>query len=303
MDFLANPIRIKTKWTYNKTSVVSQIFQYLNNKDFNCTVCHEVVDWNKWCWAHHFKANRWGKKTKQNNMDTVTDFIFLGSIIMADSDCSHEIKRHLLLGRNAMTNLDSIFKSRDVTLPTKVCVVKAMVSPAVLYACESWAIKKAEHQRIDVFTVVVQNAQSFEKTPGENRGWRRLLRVPWTARRLNQSILKEINPEYSLEGLILKLKFQYLATWCEETTHWKRPSCWKRLKAGGEGDERRWDGWMALLIQWTWSLSKFLELVKDREAWRVAVHWAAKSWTWLNDWTITTVLWCIMVFIALFHYQ
>ena len=129
-------------------------------------------------------------------METVTDFIFLGSKIIADGDCSHEIKRHFLLGRKAMANLDSILKSRDITSPTKVCLVKAMVFPVVMYGYESWTIKKAEHQRIDVFELWC---------------WRRLSRVPWTARRLNQSILKEINPEYSLERLILKLKLQYFA--------------------------------------------------------------------------------------------
>ena len=127
-------------------------------------------------------------------METVRDFMFLGSKIMADGDCSHEIKRLLLLGRKAMTKLDSILKSRDITLLTKVCLVKAMVFPVVRYGCESWTIKKAECRRIDAFELWC---------------WRRLLRVPWTARRSNQSILKEINPEYSFEGLMLKLKLQY----------------------------------------------------------------------------------------------
>ena len=127
-------------------------------------------------------------------METVTDFILGGSKVTADGDCSHEIKRHLFLGRKVMTNLDSILKSRDITLPTKVCLVKAMVSPVVMYGCESWTTKKVEHQRIDAFELWC---------------WRRLLRVPWTARRSNQSILKEISPEYLLEGLMLKLKFQY----------------------------------------------------------------------------------------------
>ena len=127
-------------------------------------------------------------------METVTDFIFLGSKIIADGDCSHEIKRDLLLGRKVMTNLDSLLKTRDITLPTKVCLVKAMVFPVVMYGCESWTIKKAEHRRIDAFELWC---------------WRRLLRVPWTVRRSNQSILKEISPEYSLEGLMLKLKLQY----------------------------------------------------------------------------------------------
>ena len=130
----------------------------------------------------------------RETMETMTDFIFLGSKITAGSDCSHEIKRHLLLGRNVMTNLDSILKSRDITLPTKIHVVKVMVFPVVMYGCESWTVKKAEHQRINTF---------------ELRCWRRLLRVLWTSRRSNQSILMEINPEYSLEGLMLKLKLQY----------------------------------------------------------------------------------------------
>ena len=127
-------------------------------------------------------------------VETVTDFIFLGSKITADGDCSHEIKRHLLLGRKVMTNLDSVLKSRDITLPTNVCLVKAMVFPVVMYGCESWTIKKAECGRIDTFELWC---------------WRRVLRVPWTSRRSNQSILKEISPEYSLEGLMLKLKLQY----------------------------------------------------------------------------------------------
>ena len=127
--------------------------------------------------------------------ETVADFIFWGSKITADGDCSHEIKRHLLLGRKVMTNLDSILKSRDITLSTKVCLVKAMVFPVVMYGCDSWTIKKAERQRIDAFELWC---------------WRRLLRVPWTARKSNQSILKEISPECSLEGLMLKLKLQYL---------------------------------------------------------------------------------------------
>ena len=127
-------------------------------------------------------------------METVTDFIFLGSKITADGDCSHEIKRHLLLGRKVMTNLDSIVKSRDITLPTKVHLVKAMVFPIIMYGCESWAVKKAESQGIDAFELWYR---------------RRFLRVPWNARRSNHSILKESNPEYSLEGLMLKLKLQY----------------------------------------------------------------------------------------------
>ena len=150
--------------------------------------------------------------------------IFLGSKITADGDCSHEIKRRLLLGRKAVSNL----KSRDITLPAKVCLVKAMVFPVVMYGCESWAIKKGECQRIEVFELWC---------------WRRLLRVSWTVGRSNQSIPKETSPEYSLEGLMLKLNT--LATWWEELTHLKRPWCWERLKVGREGNDRGWDGWMA----------------------------------------------------------
>ena len=138
-------------------------------------------------WSHQFMAN--GK-----TMETVTNFIFLGSKITADGDCSREIKRHLLLGKKAMTNLDNILKSRDITLLLKFCLVKAMFFPVVMYECESWTVKKAEHQRIDAFELWC---------------WRRLLRVRWTARRSNQSILKEISPGISLEGMMLKLKLQY----------------------------------------------------------------------------------------------
>ena len=149
--------------------------------------------------------------------------IFLGSKITSDGDCSHEIKRCLVLGRKAVTNPDSILKSRDITLPTKVHLVKAIVFPVVMYECEIWTIKKAEHRRIDAFELCC---------------WRRLLRVLWTARICNQSILKEISPGCSLEWLMLKLKLHTLAIWCEELTHLKRPWCWERLRAGEEGDNR-----------------------------------------------------------------
>ena len=169
-------------------------------------------------------------------METVTGLILGGSKITANGDCSHEIKRHLFLGRKVMTNLGSILKSRDITLPTKTHLVKAMVFPAVMYGCESWTIKKAEHQRIDAFELWC---------------WRRLLRVPWTARRSNQSILKEISPEYSLEGLMLKLKLQYFGH-----LMWRTDSLEKTLilgrKVGGEGDDRGWDGRMTSPTQWTW---------------------------------------------------
>ena len=168
-------------------------------------------------------------------VETVTDFILGSSTIIADGDCSHEIKRHLLLARKVMNNLDSILKSRDRTLPTKFHLVKAMVLAVVMCGCESWTIKKAECWRINIFELWC---------------WRRLLRVPWTARRSNQSILKEISPGYSLEGLMLKLQYFGHLMW--RTSHLKRPWCWEELKAGGEGDTRGWDGWMASLIQWTW---------------------------------------------------
>jgi len=156
-------------------------------------------------------------------VETVSDFIFLDSKITADGDCSHEIKRSLLFGRKVMTNLDSIIKSRDITLPTKVRLVKALVFPVVMYGCESWTVKKADCQRIDAFELWC---------------WRRLLRVPWTASRPNQSILKEISPGCSLEGMMLKLKFQYFDYLMRRLTHWKRLRCWEGLGAGGEGEDR-----------------------------------------------------------------
>ena len=163
--------------------------------------------------SHHFMANRW------ETMETVRDFIFFGSKITTDGDRSHEIKIRLLLGRKVMTNLDSILKSTDIILPIKVHLVKAMVFPVIMYGCENWTIKKAEHRRTDGF---------------ERWCWRKLLRVCWTARKSNQSILKEISPEYSLEGLMLKLKLQYFG----HLTHLKRPQCWERLEARREGDSR-----------------------------------------------------------------
>ena len=166
-------------------------------------------------------------------METVTDF-FGGSKITADSDCSHEIKRSLLLGRKAITNLDSILKSGDIILPTKVHLVKAMVFPVVMYGGESWTIKKAEHWRIDAFELWC---------------WKRLLRVPWTARRSNQSILKV---GCSLEGLTLKLKLQYFGHLMQRADSLKRPWYWERLRGRGEGDDRGWAGWMASPTQWTW---------------------------------------------------
>ena len=150
-------------------------------------------------------------ETDWETMEIVSDFIFLGSKITADGDCSHEFKRHLFHGRKALTNLDSMLKSRDITLPTKVRLVKAMVFVVVMYGCEIWTIKKAEHRRIDSFELWC---------------WRRLLRVPWIAKRSNQSILKEISPEYHWKNWCWSWNFNTLATWCEELTHWKRPCFW-----------------------------------------------------------------------------
>ena len=156
-------------------------------------------------------------------VETVSDFIFLSSKITADGDYSNEIKRRLLLGRKVMTNLDSILKSRDITLPIEVHLVKTLVFPVVMYGCESWTIKKAEHQRIDAFKLWY---------------WSTLLRVPWTARRCNQSILKEISPGCSSEGLMLKLKLQYFGHLMQKVDSLEKPRCWEGLGAGGEGDDR-----------------------------------------------------------------
>ena len=213
-----------------------------------------------------------------------------GSRITADGNCSHEIKRRLLPWKESYTKLHSILKNRDISLLTKVCLVKAMVFPVVIYGCESWAARKVEHRRNDAFEVWC---------------WRRPLRVPWTARRSSQSILKEISHEYSLEGLMLKLKLQYFGHLIRRTDFLKIPWCWEGLNVGGERDDRGWDGWMVSLTRWIWILEssgswwrtgkpgmlRSMGLQRVRHDWVTELNWNTGHTEWVWNCPFSLAFW------------
>ena len=229
---------------------------------------HMATNPPSWVTLNHFMGNRWGNRGNSG-------WLYFGGLQNhCRWLCSNEIKRHLLLGRKVMTNLDSLLKSRDINLPTKFHLVKTMVFPVVMYGCESWTIKRAEHWRIDAFELWC---------------WRRLLRVSWTARRSNQSILKEISPQYSLDGLMLKLKLQYFGHLMQRTDSLEKTLMLGMIEGGRRrGQQRmRWlDGTTDTMDM---NLSRFLELVMNRVAWHAAVHGVA-SRTWLSNWT--ELNWC-----------
>ena len=206
-------------------------------------------------------------------VETVAEFILGGSKITAVGDCSHEIKRHLFLGMKVMTNIDSILKSRDITLSTKVCLVEAMVFPVVMYGCESWTIKKAEHRRIDAFELWC---------------WR-LLRVPWTARRSNQSILKEISPEYSLEGLMLKLRLQYFGHLMRRADSFEKTLMLGKIEGRRRRGQQRMRWFDGITNSMDMSLCKPLELVMVRKAWRAVVQLLRHDWATELNWTYTYI--------------